>query len=193
MRSSSLPVLPAAPQPTEGEIASIICSREKTGKGGGTTLAVAELIWRCDQMDNERAAFNARFPTTSKPTGNQSLNYTCYFESETWALIHERVMKCAGHLCQCCGSWAEDVHIRDWQPRVLMGTDLSAFLALCRSCRDYVLVDPATEFDRSHDEQEAILELLYGQDELATAVGNILAERVASHKGILSKYYNIAE
>jgi hypothetical protein len=48
------------------------------------------------------------------------------------------VLAAAGHRCRACPETAQEVHHRDYRPRVLEGNDHDALVALCISCHDRV-------------------------------------------------------
>lgn len=49
-----------------------------------------------------------------------------------WQSIRERVLERDRGECQCCGRKAEQVHHRDYRPRVLSGEDIDPLVSVCR-------------------------------------------------------------
>ncbi|HEX4302720.1 MAG TPA: HNH endonuclease signature motif containing protein [Rhizomicrobium sp.] len=60
--------------------------------------------------------------------------YNRYRKSAEWQKIRARVISTARGRCRCCGKAANEVHHRDYRPRVLAGADDSALVAVCTDC-----------------------------------------------------------
>ena len=132
---------------------------------------MAELRWAGDVRRNDPNAFIVPFVTD--PAARAALrdlgyeSYDSYLRSPKWHSIRERTMATTWYKCECCGRWAEEVHHRDYRPRVLAGEDLGPLVALCRPCHRYVEYDDKGRKREVYQDKERVLaELIAGRGSL---------------------------
>ena len=160
MSTIPLPAILPDPHPTEADIKNVMSLHAEQWETSNISRVAAELIAKCQLVDNDNDALVMPVWSAKVAAKYGWSSYSEYRKSACWAALRNRVMKRANFVCECCGSWASEVHIRDYRPRVLSGNDLNAIIAVCAACHEYILVDPATGRDReTHEEQEAILQL----------------------------------
>lgn len=157
------PKLPPDSQPSEADIQAILRADAFSYSGINLARTVAELIWKYRRMKADPNAFLVPFWSDDAELPSPCTTYASYLRCDHWKVIQQRVMERAGHLCECCGEWAREVHIRDYRPRVLAGDDPTPLVAVCPRCRDYLLEDPVTGGMRDHEEQEAALARIYAK------------------------------
>jgi hypothetical protein len=128
--------IPPDPEPTESEIEEQLRSLP----GGPETIRrrMAVLKWRDEKRKADPNAFHVRFVTNVKEFPGGGHEYEVYQQSSLWKRIRRKVLKLADHRCACCPGKANEVHHRDYRPRVLAGDDLMPLVALCRDCHHRV-------------------------------------------------------
>ncbi len=83
--------------------------------------------------------------------------YNRYRKSAGWQKIRARILGMARGRCRCCGKAADQVHHRDYRPRVLKGDDLGALVAICTFCHRKVHFADDGRRRVSWDESERVL------------------------------------
>jgi hypothetical protein len=80
------------------------------------------------------------------------------------ASVKQQVFKRSNYLCECCDVWAYSVYVPDERPHRLACDDLSAAVAVCRRCLDYIEENPITGQVRvDAAERQAAFAGIYGQ------------------------------
>lgn len=133
---------------------------------------MAELKWEGDIRQRDPNAFIMAFVTgwaareVLRDWGYDS--YDEYLRSSQWQSIRGRKLAAAGYKCECCGRRAEEVHHRDYRPRVLAGEDLMPLVALCRTChRKVEFDDKGRKREVYQDKERVFAELMAGRGSLA--------------------------
>ena len=162
-QTCSAPQLSPDPQPTKAELEAILRSQETFYIDEYIARLIATLLWRAQRQAANPDAFLVPSANEVRVFPDGHVTYDGYLKGNLWNSIRRRVIERANHLCECCGTRAKDVHVRDYRPQVLRGDDLLPLVAICLTCRDYVRQDPMTGRDRaSHDEEEFALSQIYG-------------------------------
>lgn len=98
----------------------------------------ARMHWEADKQREDPNAFLVAYATGVKDFAGYA-SYSAYLRSYKWTKkIRARVLVASGHRCRACPNTAQEVHHRDYRPRVLEGDDDAALVALCISCHDRI-------------------------------------------------------
>lgn len=164
-RTCTLPHLSADPRPTKAELEALLRPHgdlyyidDQIARWIGT------ILWRRRREAADLDAFLVASATEVKAFPDGHSSYDAYLGSRLWGRIRRRVLSRADHRCECCGSEAKEVHIRDFRPRVLRGDDLLPLVAVCLTCHGYIHEDPKSGKKRaSHKEHELALAHIHGR------------------------------
>lgn len=121
--------IPPDPEPTESELQAEM--EHLSDVPEELQRAMASLVWRANRKRSDPDAFTVHFASDVP-------DYKSYLRSSKWRRIKLEVFKAADHRCAGCSEKANQVHHRDYRPRVLRGDDLSPLVALCKTCHDRV-------------------------------------------------------
>lgn len=131
------PFLPIKdPEPTEAELKKYWPGIRFTP---GVSSKVQERIcrflakakWELVVIEKEPDAFLVPFVEDIQ-------RYNEYLKSPEWNRIKGKVLRLHNYQCACCGNRANQVHHRDYRPRVLRGEDMNALVPICKRCHDHV-------------------------------------------------------
>jgi hypothetical protein len=143
--------LPPDPEPTEEEIAA----RSPPFEGFPEQLrpSMARLQWIADMERLQPDLFLV-------PYVKDASAYDAYRNSSQWKAIRQNVLRKANHKCEACGLRANQVHHRDYRPRVLSGEDVRPLVAICSRCHEAI---EKIRKEVSWQEGERLLAKLVGQ------------------------------
>jgi hypothetical protein len=146
------------PDPTDAELAHFV---RKSGKNLPSDIEheLARCSWRIHKRKLDPDAFVVPFVEDDKA-------YNKYRKSIAWQKIRERVIGTARGLCRCCGRRAQEVHHRDYRPRVLAGNDDGALIAICSDCHRKIHFDDSGTRRVSWDDNERVLAELVARNSI---------------------------
>ena len=163
-QASVLYSIPADPRPSKAELEAILHSHDTVYLDEYVARWIAAALWRAHREKADPDAFLVTSAAEVRVFPDGHLTFESYLQSDRWKDIRRRVMARADHLCECCGAWASEIHIRDYRPRVLRGDDLLPVVAICARCLDFIHEDPLTHRERAHHaEKEQALGQIHGQ------------------------------
>ena len=120
-----LPKLPSDPKPDKKELQPLM-----VGAPPGTD----QRLWAFDEWKmllrkKDPNAFRRPYPFAGLKQ---------YLYSNDWTVIRNRVIKRDCGQCSACSNSANEVHHRDYRPRVLAGLDDTPLVSLCSLCHELV-------------------------------------------------------
>lgn len=93
--------------------------------------SLAKMAWKSAVTEKEPDAFLVPFVKDTE-------RYNEYLNSPEWDRIKGKVLRLHNYQCACCSNRANQVHHRDYRPRVLRGEDMNALIPICKRCHDDV-------------------------------------------------------
>lgn len=158
----SPPMLPEDPEPTENQLKEYISRCVLVRPDQKARLRIAKFLWRMDELRNNPDVFLVAFKEGIRSFSDHSKDYDDYLQGDLWKSIRSSILDRSSGRCECCGGTANQVHHKDYRPRVIRGDDFRPLVAVCKRCHEYIHIDPKTRvFREYYDEHESALAKTY--------------------------------